>query len=462
MSKIITVIAIAVAFAVYIIAFSGSVVWNALLVSVVLGFLSIWVPPIIFASFIVATLIVPTSILPLLSTPDGFYGFASFGFIRLHPASIVIFAGSVCNIMYRKEALARRMKEIKLLPVISLVFAAFAASIFMQTFLLKGFKGIPQCLENYLIPFSFFLYLLTLRSDEVIFMLKAYLGVILALALYGITEYFFAYNILYDRVYAVSSPHWYDGLFTGGYRITTTIGHPLTNAVYFLFAVPLALSIVKKPFNFLATALLCGAIFATGSRVASILSVCVVVAYYTHPGLNPFKQLRTLSAGAIVLITTYLALFRWHIGNTLIYRFIEGMGSSFIRMRSFGRMGDLSLKNLWLGNGMGFNFESSVDFFGYKTGYENPWLMLIVDVGFITALLYAAIILTVIFSRIKYLKSDGLKKAGYLSFITILIMLSSYNSFGVRDTIALLLWFNIAAIFLISAKNPYSKKAVLL
>jgi hypothetical protein len=240
---------------------------------------------------------------------------------------------------------------------------------------------------------------------------------------------------------------WYSGASGKFYRITTLIGHPLKNATYFLFSIPIAMCIFRRPFNFIFVSLLFIATFVTGSRAASILAVISLIFYYVYFDANVVKQIRTILAASVIILISYFSLLHSPLGSTLVQRFAGEGESSIVRVRSLANIGHAALNNIFVGSGVGSSFDSSSSFFGYNIGYENPWIMLIVDVGIPTTLLYFGIICVVVLQKRRYLKSGGLNKALYISFISTLTMITSYNSFGSRNTLNFLLWLNVALLF---------------
>ena len=438
---------LAVIFALYILMFSGSVTWNVLMIALILGVLGGYFSEIIFGFFFIATIFIPNDMLPLLSASDGFFGYDSFGFLRLHPAVIVIFTGSFLRVVLNYHKLVEALRMHKILRVVVVGLALFTLSMFLQTSYFRGFKGLPQCFQNYVFPFVFFLFMLTEDREKILKALKLYVVFISAVGLYGIIEYLFETNFLYDKIYMFASPHWYLYISEGNYRITTTIGHPLVNGVYYLFSIPIVYYIFQRPLNVILIIVLFGATMATGSRVAFVLALVSILFCSFSFNVSVFKRIKVIVIGVVTFGMTYTAIFKTHLGTTLMRRFVEEEGSALMRLKSLAYMPDRIKSNFVFGNGMGFSFESSASYFGFSTGYENPWLMLIIDTGFVTALLYAVTILVFMLWKINYLKCSDIFKGIYISFIAVLVMLTSFNSFGGRNTINLLLWFVIGLLF---------------
>ena len=376
-------------------------------------------PGIVLAAFVTATLLVPTEILPYLSGMDVQYG---FGNIRLHPASIIIFTGSLVNIIAKWHLIKHRLKSMKILRVVSTLFLMFFVSIFTQTLFMRGFQGLAQCLENYLFPYCFFLFLFLLDKKTILKFLKFYVFAIIAISIYGLIEYMCGRNILYEHLYLGSGTHWYFEVDREGYRITTTIGHPLKNATYFLFAIPVSLYVFKKPLNFIATLILCVGAFVTGSRAAAVLTACSIVMYYAYFGSNLKEQLKRGLASLAAIIAGFSILRFSPLGSTLLSRFSLAGSSTELRVSSLSNFVGMSLQYTFTGKGMGLSMNESMRLLGEGYGFENPWLMLIVDVGLLTFLLYIFIFFCTGFSQLKAVGSDAFKKTMFTSFCIIMVM----------------------------------------
>jgi hypothetical protein len=442
---------IALLFSICILTLSSSIMWTVVMFSILLGILSIWFPIIIPISFILATVIIPDEILPVLSGTNEIYG---FGIVKLHPAGISVFIGSLINIIIKKDMLISKIKESKMLFATIALFIFFSISIFAQTLPLGGLKGMPQCLENYIFPFCFFLYLLTLDKQKMLLILKYFVCLTVLIAASGLFEYYYRLNLLFDRLYSQAGTLWYSGIFTGTYRITTSMGHPLKNASYFLFSIPVSLFIFKKPYNIISAAVLVLAIFATGSRAALFLSGLIIIACYLDLRFNPFKHYKSVLITITIALAFYLILFHSTLGETVMRRFYAAESSSLIRVYSVENAPALIESNFFLGDGMSLSFESSKILLGMnRVGYENPWLMLIADVGFITTLIYLSIVLLTIVANIRCLRYKDVNRGIYLALIVSLLMVSSFNSFGSRNTINFLLWFNIALLYIVAPKR---------
>lgn len=424
---------------------SSQVMWSIIIATVSLGILSVRFSMIPLILFFMGTLFIPREVLPILSNTEVLYG---FGPIRLHPVMITIFIGSSFVLLIRKSKILQKLYSSKTLRNILILISIFCFLILLQTFLFRGLAGIPQCLENYIIPFIFFLYLLTIEPSKILKFMKYYIFVILLLAFFGLFEYIFRYNFIYGHIYSNIHDSWYLKFIDSGYRITTTIGHPLKNSVYFLFALPISLFLYKKPFNLLVAFVLSLAILVTGSRSGFILGVIVILLCNMDITLNIFKLYKTLFIFIFIILLFYFVLFYSPLGQTLLPRFHVSHKSTLVRLTTLKNCFPIIKSSLLLGKGMGLSFELSSELLGEKgIGFENPWIMLIADVGFITAMIYIFTIFLVVFSTIRFMKSKNINRGIFLSFASILLAMSFFNSFGDRNTLNVLLWFNISLLY---------------
>ena len=441
------IVLLAVSFAsIIMIMVADNIVGSVIFVCCIIGVLSFWFPWIILVAFTISTIIIPTEALPYLSGSSVKYG---FGNTRIHPGELIIFIGAVCHILSGRDIILTIIKENKYIRWVVILSSIFLLSIFFQTFLQRGAKGIPQCLENYLIPFMFFLFLLKIERKDFFSILKYYIAILVIIALYGIVEFIIKKNLIYDSAYAYSSM-WYEQWWIGGYRISTTIGHPLKNATFFLFAFVMSnIYSKKKLYVYMLQLLFFIAIMCTGSRIGLILAIFTIIFSQVEikfRSLNVFRYFKQYLFIILAIGISITLLTKTPIGTLVLSRFETAHDSSLVRLTSINNAWEILCRHSIFGKGMGLSYDESAQIFGRLAGFENPWIMLIVDVGFITTLLYLCIFLKIIMF---YTKSKGSvdREIIFLSFFLMLIMVSSYNSFGSRNTINFLIWFNIALIF---------------
>jgi len=430
-----------------------NIMWSILIISIILGLLSVVMPQIILVVFVIGLLFIPNEILPFLANSTS--APHSFGAIRLHPVGIIIFIGSLLNIFIRKKLLIDRINKYKELKIIIILFILFSCSIFIQTILMRGLGGIAQCLETYVFPFTLFLYLLTLCPKKLSGYLKLFILFILFIGIYALVEYTFKENFFYHSLYYNSQIIWLPTMTGDIYRTTTSLGHPLKNGVYFLYAIPLTKYIFNKiPFYLISSLILILAIFSTGSRAAFL--ACIITFILCHKDIKTsflvnFKNILILLGFALCF---YIILLYIPFGNTIFMRFQIASGSTAVRLGSIGHISYLIKTYFTHGIGMGFSKEISTEILHIgKADFENPWIMLITEVGFLTTLVYFAVILIIFFSKIHYLKHRKLNMYIFISFLSLLIVFSTFDSFGYRNTLNFLFWFNVALLYVLGSER---------
>jgi len=421
-----------------------------LFVSIFFGVIAFWWPDIILVIFFISSLFIPNEILPFLSGTSSLYG---FGPVRLHPAGVTIFIGSLIVIIIKRELIKEKIDQFDELRKVIFLLTFFIISIFLQTFLFRGLRGIPQCLENYFFPFVFFLYLITINEEKLFKFLKLYVIFIIVISVYAIFEYILKHNYLYHYLYAHSYKEKWGTIINNIYRSKTTLGYPLKNASYFLFSLPISIYLFKIPFNFISSVILFVAVITTGSRMAFILSIIVILFCYFKYNLKLYKNIFLI---IFILLILYILLFKSPLGIGILTRFHKSHGSTFVRLFSIKNSFSIMKNNFIIGKGMGISFlVSSALFKIEEIGFEIPWIMLIVDIGLITTFIYMMAIIIIIKKRINYIKIRYLKASLLVSFISILIMFSSFDSFGAMNTLNFLFWFNGALLY-VGSNNKLS------
>ena len=263
-------------------------------------------------------------------------------------------------------------------------------------------------------------------------------------------------NPLYGQAYIDSGNIWYKTISLTGFRVCTTIGHPLKNAVYFLFALPYVMTKVSKPYNIALTLVFFLAILSTGSRAAFVISILSIISMYYNFQMNTVKKIKTTIALFVLVTICSIIVIYSPAGNTLKNRFSTAGDSTKLRIHSIQLSQTLIKENFFMGDGMGNSFTKSMEMLGEFSGagFENPWLMLVSDVGFITSFLYFCIIFMVFKENRSHMTIDTLSKYSLIAFMSFVLMCSIFNSFGTRNTLNFLLWFIIAIIY---KDNPSTK-----
>lgn len=422
--------------------------WSFILFSIIIGVLGVWFTKIFFLTFILMTVLLNGPILAYISGADMSLG---YGFLRVNSLSLSLFMACIGHLIFNINHLIKKIDEIKILKKVIILFSIFFGLIVLGTFFKRGVQGQPQCLENYLFPFIFFLNLLIYPKEEIYNFIKIHITIIVIIACYGILEYIMKDNFLFGYLYSLSfKSTWHQGFDSYKFRITTLIGHPLNNAFYFLFALPYSLVLFKKPFNLFASLILLLAIITTGSRAGFALALLCIFIMYASVTVIASKLMKNIILITVIGLIGYFFLFFTGLGETIRLRFLTEHHSTQVRIIAFQNLIPLALKNFIFGRGMGTSHESLGEIYGANFAFENPWLMLIIDIGFILTFIYFILLAIPMFKYLTNILNFSLEKAIWFSLFFTLLMATSYNSFGVRGDQNYSIWLNVSLLYIFS------------
>jgi hypothetical protein len=371
---------------------------------------------------------------------------------RVHPATVYVVAlvGLGWHPPGRwREVLSGRWARVALAFQLLFVLLALGMSVAE-----RGVRGLPVLLDNYVGPFLLFWTMSAgfrrwpwSRARTANFIVLA--GVLLALA--ALLEGVLASNPLYEPVYG--DVPWFP-VATGEYRSTVTFGAPLAAANGLLFALAIVPLIPSLRNRTVSAAVLVLGILATGSRTASaaafLLYPIVLFAWgERHQVSIRVQRSRTVALGlgaAVVLVMAAATPF----GRHVIRRTTESVESTGVRVIA----ADYFLENVSsyeaTGVGLGGSTDVSTAVFGSYISFENPWIMLAIDLGIPLAVLFA---ITLILSLRAATAGAPIAWAILAGVIGLIIFDSGYNSFGVRGIAAYLLWASLA--FLRDSSSSY-------
>lgn len=209
------------------------------------------------------------------------------------------------------------------------------------------------------------------------------------------------------------------------------------------------LAAAALPFLVLAT-------IATGARSAALLLL-------TTPILVLFLQ-RRISAliWTALLVTLVCAAISYSpVSGVLRQRFgsDEGTTSALTRLRSIQFIPEtLRMTNPLIGNKLGRSGEISSQLFASDVpiGFENPWLMLMADVGLPLALLYFVTVAGLLMAVLRAAWRSRAPAVVYAAVgaVAMVLMYSGYNSFGTKNTVNYLVWFAGALAFSAASTTP--------
>ena len=364
---------------------------------------------------------------------------------RLHPATMYLFALMVSG--WRPDAttpppiLQPRLRGERFLLGIQLLFIALAG---LMTLWIRGFRGLAILVDNYLGPFLlFWLLVWSFRSTGA---MKKDAGLVIALvgatlSFFGTVEFLAAQNPLYEPFYG--DVPWFP-YATGEYRSTVTFGAPLALANFLLLCVVAIPAIPTLAVRMWLMALLVLGILATGSRSATALvllvsPVVVLAVGERHAGKVSIRRAILAMTGfatfaALLVIATPLGRFvAGRVANAWQSTAVRAVSADFFLQSA----GTYAVR----GVGLGGSTDVSTAVLGSYITFENPWIMLAVDLGIPIMLLFLLTVLTAI--AIPFQQRS--KPWGAVAAIgALLLMESAYNAFGVRSIAGYCLWAGLA------------------
>ncbi|WP_242216861.1 hypothetical protein [Bacillus cereus group sp. BfR-BA-01380] len=388
--------------------------------------------------------IIPVLIIALVLTGNffflDFYNNNGLNPLKIHP--FVLSWLTVFFLYFMENLIKGRIIFDKISILCVLVLSIF----FGVTFYIKGTSGMSLAIHNYLGPISFFLFFYCNRKINLKKVNKAVEIMIcfsVLIGLLGICEYLTGVNI-FQNLYNENHPAWLYSTIRDGYRIKTIIGHPLDNAIFFLFSmiiVQMKIENTKLKYAFLLLFII--DILLTGSR--SIFVIAFMVLLYNKQvfkgGWKNAKQyLITISVIGIAVFLT----FNTSLGSTFINRVGGASDSTQVRFMLI----DYFIKHLSSFQIMGLGGASEnikiIGQFNTPIILENPWIILFFDVGYFI-LLYI-LLLIFILCRIEY----------KILVIIFIFALSGYNSFGVKNNANYFLFYLLTYGYILAREKKSS------
>jgi len=182
------------------------------------------------------------------------------------------------------------------------------------------------------------------------------------------------------------------------YRATSTLGHPLTNAVFFATAIPIALGFVGGPHGrryLVAIAPCAVGLLATASRGAAAGAGVGIVVAVLMAALSRQDRYRSfLRAGIALVMLGALAV----IGSGALSERSssqEATGSASYRSLAFGAGRSLAARSPLTGFGPGVADQAKRQFVSAgdpKAGLEDSWMQIVVGGGLPALALTAALV----------------------------------------------------------------------
>jgi len=371
---------------------------------------------------------------------------------RVHPATVYVVA--LVGLGWRpavtwQELLSGKWTRVAL--TLQVFFLLFAAGMSAAE---RGVRGLPLLVDNYAGPFLLFWMLLgSFRSWP---WSRAQAGNLIVLsgvilALIGLIEGAFGQNPLYESVYG--DVPWFP-FATGQYRSTITFGAPLAASNALLFALAISPVIGRLRDRIMSASVLVMGILATGSRSASAIAFALYPIALIAWGERHRLKVRVRNRRTIALVLGAAGVLAMAVaspfGQRVLQRTTTSWESTAVRVLSAEYFAQNVTSYESKGVGLGGSTDVSTAVFGSYITFENPWIMLAVDLGIPLVLLFVA---TLVATSRAAMADAPIAWAIVVGVVALIAFESSYNSFGVRSIAAYVLWASLG--FLRDSSSSY-------
>jgi len=323
--------------------------------------------------------------------PHAIYGFF---LLMLYAISSLFFKMRIVNIFKNTEILA------------ILIFIAYSTGL---SLLKNGVKGISALTDIYIVPLFVYTFILR-RSRKTTGNVMDYItGMAMITVAYSIIEFVLKKNFLMEPFFRYSS--WHYSMSTTGYRISTTIGHPLLVATIYL-TILAAMNLGTKR-DVLKYFVISVGVLLTGSRFGFLLLLLLTLVKIAQIRGFAKRIVITISLSFIGLVLFQLGLF-----DIILGRFRSEAGSTNARLALIPFVLPILKRSLW-GNGFSTAHSWMGETYSFPFLMENPWVMMIIDIGIVGTLLFTIMLISLFRKK---------TKAAKLIVFIFLLMVSSYNS----------------------------------
>ena len=312
----------------------------------------------------------------------------------------------------------------------------------------RGLRGLPLLLDNFIGPFVLYWLALwafrsRLQTRTATGAIAAGLGVLLGVI--GVIEFAAGRNPLYEPFYG--EVPWFP-YPTGEYRSTLTFGAPLAAANALLLLLVAVTSASALSARVVGVLFILAGVLTTGSRSAAALAVgaSMFVVLGLGEGNRTFESLRSKRALAIGLGTfaAALCLLVTPLGDVVLHRVLGSWQSTAVRVLSAEYFQQSAGNYVTHGVGLGGSTDVSTAALGSYVTFENPWIMLAVDVGIPLAAFYLCMLVSVVIVGLRWRPR---RWAVLLTAFVLVVMESAYNAFGVRSLAGYDLWMALAFVW---------------
>jgi len=372
------------------------------------------------------------------------------GQINLHVLTYYIFGGTLETAFEMRDAglawIAKRRfieRQLKLFGIL------FLFEFVLEISKVRGSGLSNQLADVYLGPMCLYI-IMVLTIDRfprtIQFIEDAVIILLLPVVIFGFFEFWQKANPLMGNLFLDQAPWYstYQDEFAKGqtYRISTILGHPLTNSYFFFFASLLAFRnsrLFHPGKSIVWRYVLCAVLFfigilLTASRTSSLLWICSAgILVYRSPS-GEQQSLRTVGSVAAFALLIALCL---PLVQGIVERGIDD-SSALARVASVQGVVSAWTSIPFLGFGPGSIEDVKIQFLSTSTGtsFEIGWIIVLIQFGYLFVLLYFAVLVVPLKESLsrRYAGSNDIFLYRLVVIMMILIFASS-NTIGERSTI---------------------------
>lgn len=227
---------------------------------------------------------------------------------------------------------------------------------------------------------------------------------------------------------AFAEQEWYG---SSDIRWMATFDHPLVLSMILASVIPLMVTVRTAWLSIPVVALALAGITATESRFGIAVGV-VAAAYVLIRGRLSWPARSAMVAVAVAAGSLFVAA---GLLSGVQERFHTANDSTDARVAAVQHFADILPGYLWSGAGTGVSYTIAAAG-GLESSFENSLMMMVLDVGLPTALLYFGLFCACIVLGIRRRSDEGF----VVSSIVALVSVMSFSALGVRSAVAITMW----------------------
>ncbi len=298
----------------------------------------------------------------------------------IHPVTFAVAGVSVLLVIFRFRPMRLELTQRWPLYVGGIMVAVVGLA---TTLTAQGDHGKAYVVNQLIVPLAFFaITQVMLRRNAAAIRTIAMVIVVVGCvqAVLGAAQIVTQGSILYSTWYAEYP--WFETMIAEN-RAVGTLDHSLVLGLFLFIAICFAQYLSPVWLRWGAVTVLMGGMLLTQSRLSMVLAVLTIAVFLFRD--ESLARYRRWAAVAAVLAGALFAMTP--AGRSLIGRFQEDMGSTDRRMDALRHFGTIWQNYIVTGGGFGSSGELSKEA-ALKSTLENPFLMMVVDIGLIWALIW--------------------------------------------------------------------------